>query len=246
MSNVDFAFATQQNSRPLAADGCTPFRNNRSPRAVMASAPALETAVNDTSLRPLIVGIGGAARPLSSSETALRLALQSAEQYGARTELFGGAELRALPHYLSPEDVGDIGRRLLTAIRAADGVIIASPAYHGSISGLVKNAIDYIEVTARDSRAYLDGLPVGLIVCAYGWQATGSTLTALRSIVHALRGWPTPFGAGLNTSSGIFQDGVCTDLKAAAQLELVGRQVAEFAATQRAKAKTTLHVGVGA
>ena len=68
----------------------------------------------------------------------------------------------------------------MEAIRAADGVIIASPRNHGSISGLVKNAIDYVEGTAKDQRVYLDGVPVGLFATAYGWQATGSTLAALR------------------------------------------------------------------
>jgi FMN reductase len=118
---------------------------------------------------------------------------------------------------------------LVTAIRAADGVIIASPGYHGSISGLVKNAIDFVEDTAKDARVYLDGVPVGLIATAYGWQATGSTLATLRSIVHALRGWPTPLGAAINSSGGIFRDGLCSDPSAASQLELVGRQVTRFA-----------------
>jgi len=123
----------------------------------------------------------------------------------------------------------DVARDLVAAIRAADGLIISSPGYHGSISGLVKNAIDYLEETSRDARVYLDGMPVGLIVTAYGWQATGSTLSTLRSIVHALRGWPTPMGAAIKTSSGLFVDGMCTDEPTIGQLTLVGHQVVEFA-----------------
>ncbi len=183
-----------------------------------------------TSRRPLIIGIGGTAIAGSSTEQALALALASAEQQGVQTRLFGSACLLELPHYLSPgADASPQGRELVAAIRAADGVIIASPGYHGSISGLVKNAIDFIEETAKDARVYLDGLPVGLIATAYGWQATGSTLTTLRSIVHALRGWPTPLGAAINSSGGIFRNGVCSDQAAANQLELVGRQVSYFA-----------------
>jgi FMN reductase len=189
--------------------------------------------MNDFSSGPLIVGIGGAARPLSSSETALRLTLASAKRQGARTQLFGGAELAALPHYLCSDHAAAMGGRLISAIREADGLILSSPAYHGSISGLVKNAIDYIEDTAKDPRVYLDGLLVGLIVCAHGWQSTGSVLGALRSIVHALRGWPTPFGAGINASSGVFRDGARTDPGVSAQLDLVGKQVVEFAEIQR-------------
>lgn len=84
-------------------------------------------------------------------------------------------------------------------------------------------------VASKDPRAYLDGLPVGLIVTAWGWQATGSTLATLRSIVHALRGWPTPLGAAINTSQAAFEKGECSDPGVAGQLEMVGRQVQEQA-----------------
>jgi FMN reductase len=122
---------------------------------------------------------------------------------------------------------------MVEAIRKADGIILASPGYHGAISGLVKNAIDYLEETARDSRIYLDGVPVGLIATAYGWQATGSTLAGLRSIVHALRGWPTPLGAAIKVEPGLFEAGLCTSPDVTAQLELVGCQVVELASLRR-------------
>src|SRR3546814_19830070 len=75
----------------------------------------------------------------------------------------------------------------------------------------------------------LNGLPVGLVATAFGWQATGGTLLAMRSIVHALRGWPTPFGAAINTSAGPFREGCCADPRIAEQIALVGTQVVEFA-----------------
>ena len=190
--------------------------------------------------QPLIVGLGGTASPTSSTEQALRLALGAAESAGARVMLFGGASLTGLPHYLTTATLPPAGQELVDAVRQADGLIIASPGYHGSISGLVKNAIDYFEETARDeARVYLDGIPVGLIVTAFGWQATGSTLATLRSIVHALRGWPTPLGAAINTSASPFKDGQCTDRAAAAQLQLVGQQVARFASLHVADPPTT-------
>jgi FMN reductase len=189
---------------------------------------------------PFIVGIGGAHNATSSTEQALIVALNAAERAGARTQLFGGDVLTRLPHYMTAgsADSAD-GKALVEAVRAADGVIIASPGYHGSISGLVKNAIDYLEETSKDTRVYLDGVPVGLIATAYGWQATGTTLATLRSIVHALRGWPTPLGAAINSSGGIFRDGVCTDEGAARQLDLVGRQVHEFARLRLANPDVT-------
>ena len=187
-----------------------------------------------------IVGIGGTTKSASSTEQALVIALASAREAGADVHHFDGPFLAKLPHYGTDEATRSAeAAELIAALRQADGVILASPGYHGSISGLVKNAVDYLEETARDERVYLDGVPVGLIVTAYGWQATGSTLLTLRSIVHSLRGWPTPLGATINSSGGVFKDGVCTDAGAAKQLELVGQQVVEFARLHRANPEIT-------
>lgn len=196
--------------------------------------------------RPLfIVGLGGTTTPNSTTECALKAALAAAETAGASVKLFDGAAISSLPHYAHGAIAGSpVARELIDAIRAADGLIIASPGYHGTISGVVKNAIDYIEETGRDERVYLDGLPVGLIVTAGGWQATGSTLATLRSIVHALRGWPTPLGAAIKGSREMFRDGACVDPAAATQLDLVGRQVVEFARLrQRAPSITSTGSG---
>jgi FMN reductase len=177
--------------------------------------------------RPLVVGIGGTTRADSSTERALAIALRAAADLGAETLAFGGEALAGLPLY-TPGAVRLPGETaLVDAVRRASGVIIASPGYHGSVSGLVKNAIDLIEETAGDARVYLSDVPVGLIATAYGWQATGTTVAALRSIVHALRGWPTPFAAAINSGQCRFDgEGGCGDPVVAEQLALVGRQVA--------------------
>ncbi len=181
--------------------------------------------------RPLVVGIGGTIGSVSSTERALRIALDAAGGEGFRTRMFGGADMARLPLY-DPRASGrsDDERAFVDAVRGASAIIIASPGYHGSISGVVKNALDLLEETARDARPYLADMPVGLIATAYGWQATGSTIAALRSIVHALRGWPTPFAAAINTQLTKFDDeGGATDAAVVDQLRLVGRQVARFA-----------------
>ncbi|MCG5074217.1 NADPH-dependent FMN reductase [Paraburkholderia tagetis] len=188
-------------------------------------------SITDSRHRPLVVGIGGTTREASSTERALAFALRGAEQAGARTRLFGGTFLHSLPHY-APENavLTDAQRELIEAVRAADAVIIATPGYHGGVSGLVKNALDTLEELRADARPYLDGRAVGCIVTAYGWQAAGSVLTSLRSIVHALRGWPTPFGAGINTLETHFESAhQCSDAKVVDQLFTVGQQAAQFA-----------------
>jgi FMN reductase len=176
----------------------------------------------------LIVGIGGTMRPDSSTECALRLAVDAAAQATRAESLFFGSKmLCALPHY-GTSALGPEARAYIDAVRRADGIVIASPGYHGAISGLVKNALDYIEETAKDQRPYLTKVPVGLIATAYGWQAAVTTLASLRTIIHALRGWPTPFGGAIRIAPDLFENGECRDGEVKRQLELVGRQVAEF------------------
>lgn len=180
---------------------------------------------------PLVVGIGGTIGGVSSTERALKIALDSAGREGFRTRMFGGADMARLPLY-DPKATSrtEAEREFVDTVRQASAIIIASPGYHGSISGVVKNALDLLEETAGDSRPYLADMPVGLIATAYGWQATGSTIAALRSIVHALRGWPTPFAATINTQLTKFDDaGGANEPQVLDQLMMVGQQVARFA-----------------
>jgi FMN reductase len=184
----------------------------------------------DRDAGPLIVGVGGTVRPNSSSEKALRACLAAAEAEGARTRCFGGSAL-LMPMYDPVDPARTVAaRELVDALRQADGVIVASPGYHGSVSGLVKNALDYIEDLRDDRRVYLDGRPVGLITCALGAQANGTTLNTLRSIVHALRGWPAPMGVTINSGRPAFDiDGNVTDEVVGDQLALLANQVVDAA-----------------
>jgi FMN reductase len=184
-----------------------------------------------------ILALGGTTRPGSTSERALRISGAAAENAGAEVEYLLGESL-VLPIYdpsvpeRSPEAAA-----LVAAVKRADGLILASPGYHGGMSGMIKNAIDYIEDLREHDRAYLDGLPVGLIAVAAGWQAAVTTLENMRTVVHALRGWPTPFGAAVNISGEIFVDGA-DDATARGHVELVADQVVDFARAKRLAQKT--------
>jgi len=182
--------------------------------------------------RPLrIVGIGGTTKPGSSTEKALAVALAACDRLGMRTSLIGGATLSSLPLY-SPEDHSrsQVQQDFVNAVREADGIILATPAYHGGMSGLLKNAVDLLEDLRGDPRPYLHDRAVGCIVTAYGWQGAGTTLTSVRTIVHALRGWPTPLGVTINTAERVFDDvGACIDEKLKTQLGMLAAQVVGFA-----------------
>lgn len=179
---------------------------------------------------PRIVALGGNATAGGSAERLLRHALARCEEQGAEVMLFAGDAID-LPMYAPHRSERCTkAQALIAALRDADGIIVASPAYHGTVSGVVKNALDYAQDLASDAQPYFDGRAVGLIAVAGGWQAAGSTLATLRSITHALRGWPTPMAVTANSGQPLFDaDGLVTDTAIAQQLGIMTRQVMLFA-----------------
>lgn len=178
--------------------------------------------------KAIVVGLGGTMRPGSSSEQALRSAMERIERKGVTTVLFTGEALM-LPIYDPATRQSTPGStHIVEMIRRAAGVLIASPCYHGSVSGLVKNSLDYIEETAGDPRPYLDGKAVGLIGCGFGNQGPTMVLSQLRSITHSLRGWPVPMGVAINTAVTKFDNGAWNDTNVDTQLSIMADQVVEF------------------
>jgi FMN reductase len=192
--------------------------------------------------RPRVLGLGGTTRPDSSSERALREALNAASKLGADVDVLSAHDLD-LPSYAPERSCIDArAERMLELMASCDGLLIATPGFHGGPSGLIKNAIDYAEELRDDPRPYLDGRAVGCIVCAAGWQATTTTLVTIRSTIHALRGWPTPMGVTIN-SAGL--DAASDDpiLAAAPQLALVAEQVVSFARWRHAAGDERVTIG---
>jgi len=150
---------------------------------------------------PTLVGLGGTLRERSYSRAALKEALHLAEAHGAQTELLDLRELN-LPMF-----VPDIGleeypaehqpgiQQLIDACRRADALIWASPAYHGTVSGVFKNALDFVELLSDDARPYLTGRAVGLI-------AINDSLPfgAMANAAYELRAWLAPTRLVLDSS----------------------------------------------
>lgn len=59
-------------------------------------------------------------------------------------------------------------QKFLDQIRAADGLIIASPEYNHSLTGALKNAIDWASRRYNNQPPPLSGKPVGLMAAATG------------------------------------------------------------------------------
>lgn len=176
-----------------------------------------------------VVGIGGSVDSQSQSDRALRAVLDRTAALGADVQVYAGLDLD-LPPYHTGAVLPEVATGYVEAVRRADAVVISSPGYHGTVSGLVKNALDYLEELRADPRPYLDGRAVGLIAVARGWQASVSTLGTLRQIAHALRGWPTPLGLAINsTVTHLDETGATADAAAQASVRTQAEQIVEFA-----------------
>lgn len=174
------------------------------------------------------MGIGGSVEPDSQSERALRAVLAAAEKRGATTVSFTGRALDFAPYHYGAV-LPETARDYIEAVRGADAVVIASPGYHGTVSGLVKNALDYLEELRSDTRPYLDGRPVGAIAVAKGWQAANGTLSTIRQVIHSLRGWPTPLGLTINSAMTKFDEfDVADDAAVAGATDLLAGQLVDF------------------
>jgi FMN reductase len=185
--------------------------------------------------RPYIVGLGGTTRVGSSTEKALSVSLKAIAEQGADTLLLCGNDLD-VPAYNPGGTPNPAARRIVAEMRRADGIILGTPGYHGGISGLVKNALDYTEDLKADRRPYFEGRAVGCIATAAGEQGAVTSLIALRSVVHALRGWPTPMGAAIVTSDEVFDAaGNCLYPRVEMQLKIISQQVLDFALLQMEK-----------
>jgi FMN reductase len=179
-----------------------------------------------------VVGLGGSMRGGSTSLTALRTALEGASDAGAHTATLDLRELD-LPMYGPEHGVPSSAATLVETIASADAMIWSSPTYQGSISGALKNALDWMILLADREPAYLTNKPVGLVATAGGVQGLQS-INAMEFSVRALRGWAVPLVLAVAQSRKVFDsDGNLVDNAVAEQLQALGAEVARAAAQFR-------------
>lgn len=115
---------------------------------------------------PLILGISGSLREGSHNTTLLRAA---ATQLPPGVSLDVYDELREIPPYDADFDVEPADpavSRFRDAIGRADGVLIATPEYNGSMPGVLKNALDWASRPFPENA--LRGKPVAVIGASTG------------------------------------------------------------------------------
>lgn len=93
-----------------------------------------------------------------------------------------------------------------------------SPLYHGSIPGVMKNCLDWLEVSAKNSPAYLTDKNVGLVCWADGVQALQG-INAMDAIAKSLRAWTLPLSVPI-VKSGLFESTGSREISSAYKCKL--------------------------
>lgn len=172
-----------------------------------------------------ITAICGSLRSDSYSRLALQIALQGAEEIGVQTQMLdlGQYDLpycdarRGEPY---PEGV----LKLRQDVQAAQGIILGTPVYHGSFSGVLKNALDLMGF------GEFEGKMVGLVGVSGGRTGAVNALDSLRSIGRVLHAWVIPEQVSIPEAWQAFDgDGNLKDTSVDRRLREVGRQVARYA-----------------
>ena len=188
-----------------------------------------------------VVGICGSLRRNGLTKAALKIALAGAEEKGVTAELLDlrdydlpfctGGDADAIP--------GNAGvERLRQEVLEANGIILATPNYHGSLSGVLKNALDLM------STREFEGKVVGLIGVSGGRMGGASTLNTLRAIGRTLHAWVIPSEAWIYSADSAFtDDGHIKDLSSERRVKDVGRKIARLTRMLASKeARELLHL----
>ncbi len=172
-----------------------------------------------------VVGLPGSLSDESYTRMTVRSALDGADAAGATTELVDLRELD-LPFCdgrddeAYPEDVFELRRR----VGRAHGIILGTPEYHGSYSGVLKNALDLMGFEE------FEGKMIGLVAVSGGRLGGLAAMNALRDVGRALHAWVVPSQVGVPRAWDVFDnDGQPTDDRVAQRLRKVGEEVVRFA-----------------
>ena len=174
----------------------------------------------------LVVGICGSLRVDSYTRMALKVALKGAQEFGVRTNLVDLRDYSLVfcdgnqDETTYPEDVF----KLRGEVAEAQGILLGTPNYHASFSGVLKNALDLMGFDG------FEGKMVGLVGVSGGSKGAADALNSLRAIGRALHAWVAPNQVSIAEAWKYFDHaGYLKDPGFENRVKEVGRQVARFA-----------------
>ncbi|MBY0051509.1 MULTISPECIES: NADPH-dependent FMN reductase [Brevibacillus] len=184
-----------------------------------------------------IVGIAGSMNKSSTTKQAVAIVLDAAKAAGADIEMIHLADWK-LPIYDDREDAStypEVVHRFVQKISEADGLVIGSPEYHGTMTGALKNALDFLE------GRHLRDKQVALVGVAGGSMGATNTVNTLQLIMRNLHAWPLPASPSIPSAYNAFTpDGKLKDERLQARMETLGQQLVEFVNLMNQKAEKQL------
>jgi NAD(P)H-dependent FMN reductase len=170
---------------------------------------------------PHVIGVVGSLREQSYTRVAIRRALTAAEEMGATTELLDLQEF-ALPVFDADNPEAGDAVEFADRLHAADSILLGTPVYHGSYSGVLKNALDYCGFDEFEHKT------VGLLAVA-GGSFPITALEHLRSVCRALNCWVIPHQAAIPKARNYVADGQIVDADIEERVATLGEEAVQYA-----------------
>jgi FMN reductase len=169
-----------------------------------------------------IVGVAGSLRSGSYSQLALEVVAQKMRSLDAEVEILDLKQMK-LPFCDGGDDYPaypDV-QRLQDTFSQADGMVLVSPEYHGSISGVLKNTLDLM------SFDQLAGKVAGFI-SILGGQSNSNALNELRLVLRWVHAWAIPEQVAIGQAWQAFTpEGKLVDEKLSQRLDLFASSLVE-------------------
>lgn len=186
-----------------------------------------------------VVGLCGSLRGRESFTRRLLVHVMAVvAETGAETDTLDLAALD-LPMCKGPHDTPDNAWTLALRrrVNAAQGIVLATPEYHNSYSGALKNALDLLDAAQLQRKTF------GLLGIAGGAQGAGNALGHLRIVVRGVGGYCIPQQINLPSVYRYFDGERLTDEGTAHRIRAFAdalvqhvRAMAHLAASERAAA----------
>ncbi|MBI1829232.1 MAG: NAD(P)H-dependent oxidoreductase [Thaumarchaeota archaeon] len=165
-----------------------------------------------------ILGVGSSLREGSSSTAMLKIALDFVKKHGAETRLLDLKQTN-LPLYDPNENQSEVElQKVEEDVKWADAFILATPDYHGSMSGTMKNFLDYFW-------SEFAGKTFGYICASHEKGLT--VMDQMRTAVRQCYGWSLPYGISVNTQDDL-ENGEIMDPKLKSRLEMLTRDLVVY------------------
>ena len=167
-----------------------------------------------------VLGVGGSMREDSHSARAVRLCLESARQRGAQIRLL---DLRTagLPMFRPNVEAQAAIEEISSLVQWADAFVLGSPDYHGSMSGAMKNFLDF-------HWEEFAGKLFGYICASHEKGLT--VMEQMRTAVRQCYGWSLPYGVSIHGEHDFDSSGAISNARLQDRLEMLARDLTIYGA----------------